>query len=37
MDSMDRPVDMMFDVPDVEELNRSVEGLTGPGQDPGPE
>ena len=37
MDSMDRPVDMMFDVPDAEELNRSVEGLTGPGQDPGPE
>lgn len=37
MDSMDRPVDMVFDVPDAEELNRSVEGSTGPGQDPGPE
>lgn len=37
MDSMDRPVDMIFVVPDAEELNRSVEGLTGPGQAPGPE
>ena len=37
MDSMDRPVDIVFDVPDAEELNRSVEGSTGPGQDPGPE
>ena len=36
MDCIDRPVDMTFDVPDAEELNHSVEGFAGPGQDPGP-
>ena len=36
MDCIDKPVDMTFDIPDAEELNRAVEGCAGPEPDPGP-
>ena len=36
MDSMERPLDTVFDIPDAEELNRSVEDGAGPGSGSGP-